>query len=205
MISTVLFDMNDVLCRYDRAVRVSRLARLCGKTDSEVEAAIWGSGYEDSGDRGDLSAEAYLEGFGRRLAYPLTVEQWAQALRAAVTPMGETLALAAAIGRRARTAVLTNNNLLVKQAIDRIFPELGPIFGERFFVSAEFGARKPSAEVYLRCLAALGATRETTLFIDDSAQNVAGAERAGLGACLYRDGAALVAALERSGLIDARA
>jgi hypothetical protein len=42
-----LFDMNDVLRRYDREARVDRLARARGKTPSFVEAAIWGSGYED--------------------------------------------------------------------------------------------------------------------------------------------------------------
>jgi len=201
MISTVLFDMNDALFRYDRSVRVARLARLCGKPASAVEAAIWGSGFEDAGDCGAMDADAYLAGFAERLDYPLAIDEWAEALRAAVTPIPETLALAALVGRRARIAVLTNNNLMVKRAVDAIFPQLRPIFGGDFFVSAEFRARKPEPEAYVGCLARLGAAPEATLFVDDSANNVAGAERAGLRGHLYRSREALNEALGAEGLL----
>ena len=200
MIATVLFDMNDVLYRYDRAVRTARLAALCGRPQHEVEAAIWGSGYEDSGDGGQMDADAYLAGFGARLGFDLSAEQWAEALRAAVTPMPDVLALAAAVAARARVAVLTNNNLMVKRAAAVVFPELGPIFGPNIFVSAEFRARKPDAAAYLGCLEAVGAAPESTLFVDDSPRNVEGAERAGLVGHRFRDAEALATALRDAGL-----
>jgi hypothetical protein len=59
-------------------------------------------------------------------------------------------------------------------------------FRPELFVSGEFHARKPEPEAYLRCLAHVGAAAEATLFVDDSARNVAGAKRAGLQAHLYR-------------------
>ncbi len=113
----------------------------------------------------------------------------------------ETLALAAAVRRKARVAVLTNNNLLVKRSVDAVFPELRPIFGEDFYVSAEFGARKPEPDVYLACLFRLGAAPNAALFIDDSARNVDGAERAGLHTHLYRSSAELEQALKREALL----
>lgn len=201
MISTVLFDMNDVLFRYDRGARIAYLARTSGKPAGAVEAAIWGSGFEDTGDAGAMDAEAYLAGFGERLGFPLTRDAWAQAVQAAVTPILETLALADLVRRRARVAVLTNNNLMVKRAVDDLFPELRPIFGESFFVSAEFRARKPETEAYLGCLARLGADPKATLFIDDNATNVAGAERAGLRIHLYRTVGALEEALKLKSLV----
>ena len=200
MISTVLFDMNDVLCRYDREARIVQLARASGKPPAFVEAAVWGSGYEDLGDMGAMDAEGYLAGFAARLGGGLTLDGWRGALRAALTPVPEALKLAAAAARRAAVAVLTNNNLLVKREIESIFPEIGPIFGRNFFVSAEFRARKPDPDVYRRCLARLGAAPETTLFIDDSARNVAGAERAGLSGFLYAGADALAERLRRAGL-----
>ncbi|MGD0561447.1 MAG: HAD family phosphatase [Roseiarcus sp.] len=203
MISAVLFDMNEVLCRYDREARIACLARVCAKAPSFVEAAIWGSGYEDLADSGAMDAEAYLSGFGERLGCALTRKQWIAALRAAVTPISEALALAARIARETRVAVLTNNNLLVAREIDRVFPELRPIFDKRFFVSAEFGARKPDPEAYRRCLARLGAAPAATLFVDDSAKNVAGAERAGLHGHVYTSVEALAEALRREGLLRA--
>ncbi len=201
MISTILFDMNDVLYRYDRRARVEHIARISGKPATEVAAAIWESGFEDSGDSGVMDADAYLAGFGDRLDYPLTQDAWAEALRAAVTPIPETLALAASLRRRARVAVLTNNNMLVKRLVDTVFPELRPIFGGDFFVSAEFGARKPEPQAYLRCLARIGAAAGATLFVDDAAKNVAGAERAGLRGHLYQSLVDLERALSAEGLL----
>jgi glucose-1-phosphatase len=201
MISSILFDMNDVLCRYDRAVRIAHLARASGKPPALVEAAIWGSGYEDLGESGAMDAEAYLGGFAELLGGALTLDKWVAALRAALTPLPKALELAAAVGRHASVAVLTNNNLLVAREIDAIFPELRPIFGRNIFVSAEFRARKPDPEVYRRCVARLGAPPEAALFVDDSAGNVAGAERAGLSGFLYVDADALARRLRLEGLL----
>ena len=201
MISTVLFDMNDVLCGYDREVRIAHLARASGKPPASVEAAIWGSGYEDLGNSGAMDAEGYLRGFAERLGGGLTLGAWTAALRAALTPLPKALELAAAVRRRTSVAVLTNNNLLAKHEIDAIFPELRPIFGSNIFVSAEFRARKPDPEVYRRCLAGLGAAPERALFVDDSSRNVAGAERAGLSGFLYADADALAERLGEAGLL----
>jgi glucose-1-phosphatase len=86
--------------------------------------------------------------------------------------------------------------------VDGVFPELRPVFGEDFFVSAEFRARKPEPDAYLRCLARLGAPADGTLFIDDSARNVAGAEIAGLRTHVYRTPAGLEETLKLEGLLD---
>jgi glucose-1-phosphatase len=84
MISTVLFDMNDVLFRYDLGVRVAHLGRVSGKPTA-AEAAIWGSGFEDSGNAGVMDADA-LPALANVSARPLTQDEWAEALRIAVAP-----------------------------------------------------------------------------------------------------------------------
>jgi HAD superfamily hydrolase (TIGR01509 family) len=201
VISTILFDMNDVLYSYDRSVRVAHIAGIRREPAAAVVEAIRESGFEDRGDSGVMDAEAYLSVFGERLGCPLSQDEWTEALRAAVTPIAETLALAASVRRQARVAVLTNNNLLVKRAVDTAFPELRPIFGGDFFVSAEFHARKPEPEAYLRCLARIGAAADATLFVDDSARNVAGAERAGLRTHHYRSPDGLERVLSAEGLL----
>ncbi|MFE0754788.1 HAD family hydrolase [Inquilinus sp. NPDC058860] len=201
MIVLILFDMNDVLCRYDKAARIAALARLSGRAPDAIEAAIWGSGFEDRGDAGELDAEAYLRGFGERIGHPLSRAEWTAAQRAAITPMPEMLALAGRVGQAARIAVLTNNSLLMLEQIDAVFPELRPVFGDAIHVSAEFRARKPQPEAYRRCLRRLGADPAETLFIDDGAANVAGAEEAGLAGHRFVGAAELAAALQRHGLL----
>jgi glucose-1-phosphatase len=68
MISTLLFDMNDVLYSYDRSVRVTHIARICREPTAAVAEAIWESGFEDSGDSGVMDADAYLAGLANAWA-----------------------------------------------------------------------------------------------------------------------------------------
>ena len=69
-IKLVLFDMDNVLCDYDRAKRVAWLSKLAGTTSESVHKAIWDSGFELLGDSGTLDAADYLRGFGDRIGYP---------------------------------------------------------------------------------------------------------------------------------------
>ena len=70
VISTILFDMNDVLHSYDRSARVAHIARICREPAAAVAEAIWESGFEDRGDSGVMDADAYLSSFGERPTHP---------------------------------------------------------------------------------------------------------------------------------------
>jgi len=200
-ISLVLFDMHDVLCRYDRAARLADLARLSGRPGDEIYTAIWTSGFEDAADAGQLDEAAYLQGFGDRLGYPISREEWLENRRIATIPMPDVLDLLAQVKRTTPVAVLTNNHLLVREHLDQLFPELFALCGAESYVSAQFGAKKPDPEVYLRCVAAAGAAPAETLFIDDSQTNVGGARRAGLAAELFTGAGALAATLRQYGVL----
>ncbi len=71
--AVVIFDMDDVLCRYDLGRRLRALARITGQTPRDIRAAIWDSGFEDDADAGGYTdPDHYLSEFGRRVGYPLT-------------------------------------------------------------------------------------------------------------------------------------
>ncbi|HLZ64598.1 MAG TPA: HAD-IA family hydrolase [Aliidongia sp.] len=181
----MLFDMDDVLCAYSRPTRCAYLAKLAGSTPEAVYAAIWETGFEAQADAGILDAGDYLRGYGERLGYPLTLSEWLDARKASTTPKHEVLDLVRRVRERARVAVLTNNTTLVADHIERLFPELRPLFGDAIYASAAFRAVKPSLECFDRCLGALGVAPRDVLFVDDLAGNVAGARRAGLSAHHY--------------------
>ncbi len=201
-ISLALFDMHDVLCRYDRKKRLEDLSRLSGKPAEEIYAAIWDSGFEGEADAGRLDTASYLAGFGARLGYPITLQEWLTNRKLATIPMPEVLTILAEVKTRNKVAVLTNNHILVREHLNMLFPELFALCGEQSYVSAQFGAAKPEPEVYLRCVAAAGGMPAETLFIDDSRKNVDGALAAGLAGHVFTDAAALRAALQGYGLID---
>jgi putative hydrolase of the HAD superfamily len=196
----VIFDMDDVLCRYDLPTRLAHLAELSGRAPDEIRRAVWDSGFEASSDAGVIDAATYLAGFGERLGTRLTRAQWVEARRAAMTPDPRMLALANALRGTARLALLTNNGLLTRETIGDLFPEVAALFGENLFVSAQFKTRKPDPAVYRLLSERIGVAPEGALMIDDKIANVTGAERAGLLGHHFEGIAGLLARLAALGL-----
>jgi putative hydrolase of the HAD superfamily len=199
-IKLVLFDMDNVLCDYDRGRRVACLAELAGSTPAAVHAAIWDSGFEALGDSGALDAADYLRGFGERLGYALTLDEWVEARRRAMRADRAMIGIARGLSASVEVAVLTNNTTLVAEHIERLLPELRPVFGAKIFASAQFGTAKPDPHCYRLCLSELGADPATVLFVDDLPTNVAGAREAGLFAHHHTSAAAFERALVAHGL-----
>ncbi|MGY3033099.1 HAD superfamily hydrolase (TIGR01509 family) [Bradyrhizobium sp. USDA 4354] len=179
-IKLVLFDMDNVLCDYDRGKRVACLAELAGSTCEAVHAAIWGSGFELLGDSGALEAADYLRGFGERIGYPVSLDEWVEARRRSMRANHTMLEIAGSLRQTVDIAVLTNNTTLVADHIDTLLPDLRPLFGSRIYTSAQFKTAKPDPRCYRLCLSELSVSPETTLFVDDLLANVAGAREAGL-------------------------
>jgi putative hydrolase of the HAD superfamily len=109
--------------------------------------------------------------------------------------------MAAEVSARARVAVLTNNPALLAEDIDLLVPELRPVFGAHIYASGGFKLAKPDPRCFRHCLSLLGAHPEETLLIDDLAENVAGAEAAGLKAHLYTTEENLAVALREHGVL----
>ena len=176
----VLFDMEGVLSHYDRSARVEHLSAVSGQAPDAVRHAIWGSGLEARADAGQISDDEYLSALGVLLGCSIHRDDWLAARRASITPYTEVIALAARVAERSRIAVLTNNCRLVTDHIGYLNPPVAQLFGPHVYASASFGAAKPAAQAYLRCLEQLDVSSDETLFIDDSDPNVAGAISAGL-------------------------
>ena len=116
MINAVVFDMDGVLCRYRIERRLTLLASWSGQSPETIHAAIWGSGFEDEAERGVVSADEYLRGFGERMGYALSAAQWVEARRAAIEPDLAVLAIARQLSTSHPVGMFTNNPLLLKRA-----------------------------------------------------------------------------------------
>lgn len=143
MINAVVFDMDGVLCPYRIERRLALLASWSGLSPDAIHAAIWRSGFEDEAERGVVSADEYLRGFGERMGYPLSAAQWVEARRAAIEPDLAVLSLARQLSTDHQVGMFTNNPLLLKRHIAEVFPAVPDIFGTRAIFSAELGRSKP--------------------------------------------------------------
>ena len=200
-IKLVLFDLDNVLCDYDRGKRVARLAELAGASNEHVHQAIWDSGFELLGDSGALDGAAYLRGFGERIGYPLSLDEWVEARRRSMQANRAMLEIVEDLRRTVDIAVLTNNTTLVADHIDTLLPELRPLFGAKFYTSAQFKTAKPDPLCYRLCTSELKVKPENVLFVDDLAANVAGARQAGLLAHHYTSVETLKQTLSDHGLL----
>ena len=182
LIKAVVFDMDGVFCRYRIERRLALLASWSGQRPDAIHAAIWRSGFEDEAERGAVSADDYLRGFGECMGYPLSAAQWVEARRVAMEPDVAVLSLARQLSTDRPVGMFTNNPLLLKRHIAEVFPAVPAIFGTRAVFSAELGRSKPDPEAFRRLATRLGLAPHEILYFDDDGTYVAGARKAGLSA-----------------------
>ena len=176
------FDMDGVLCRYRIERRLARLALWSGQSPEAIHAAIWRSGFEDEAERGGVSADDYLRGFGERMGYPLSAAQWVEARRVAIEPDLAVLSLARQLSADRPVGMFTNNPLLLKRHMAEVFPAVIDLFGTRAVFSSELGRSKPDPEAFRRLATRLECAPDEILYFDDDATSVAGARETGLSA-----------------------
>lgn len=182
----LILDVNGVLYTYDRQRRIEALARLLDRPQDAVTAAVFDSGLEDAADAGDLGPEEYLAAVGDELDVQFGRAAWRTALSAAVAPNEAVLELIGRIAGPIDMVTLSNNGLLVMHEAQRVFPRILEL-GIEFHVAAELGASKPERHVYLDLCERRGVPPARAAFVDDKADNVDGARRAGIDAHLFVD------------------
>lgn len=200
----VLFDLDGVLAHYDHAPRLRVLAQRTGASERAVSAALFESGLELEADLGLYDAQGQAEELAKRLGAPVAVADLVAARAAAMSANAGVLAMAKQVARKAQVAILTNNNLLLRDNLAAICPPLFPLFEQRVFCSAQFKLGKPDPRVFLLCLEALGTSPADCFFIDDKPENPEGARAAGLSAHHYLNDTLLRAELLQRGLLEDR-
>ena len=193
----VLFDLDGVLADYDRAARCQAMADAAGTSvDAMFEAMFGDEGLEHLTDRGEIGLAGSLAGLRERHGWHLAAADFLDARRLGTRVRPAMLALCRELQAQARIAVFTNNGDWVLEHMHAIAPELPPLFGASIVCSGVIKASKPDPGAFLACLRRLRHDAPAdTLFIDDNADNVAGARRAGLDALLFTDLPALRAEL----------
>jgi putative hydrolase of the HAD superfamily len=178
--------MDLVLYDYDHQIRLKLLEDLTGRPAAEIDQSVWGGPHENAAEAGNpATSEAYLEQFARLLEYPIDFETWADVRRKMMRARPDVLSLVRNLKTTADVALLTNNGMLLKEALPVCAPETVEIFGEKAHVSAEFGVRKPDPLIYERVCSRYGYRPEESAFVDDREENVEGALSAGLTGHLY--------------------
>ena len=181
-----LFDFDKTLYAYDFRKRLPALARLGGVSQYHLASTWWAAGCERRAEAGAWpTADEYLAAFARVTGADLTLEQWADARKLAMTRIDGSVAALERAATLGTVSLLSNNPSAFAAALPMLAPDVAGVLGENRLVSAELGVRKPDPQIFRLALERFGASAENTFFADDSAANVEGAASVGIHAHLF--------------------
>lgn len=200
MIKNILFDMGNVLIRFDRKLFLDRLEVSEADKDILLREVFANVEWAQM-DRGTKTEETALESMRKRLpqrlhgaAETLTL-RWDEPL----VPIEGMYELVEELKEKGYGIYLLSN------ASYRQHDYWPGIAASRFFdgtlISADVHAVKPQPEIYNLCLEKFGLKAEESFFIDDVGANVEGAVNCGLqGAVFFGDVARLRRELRAAGV-----
>ena len=184
MIKNIIFDMGNVLLRYDPEVCLNRFVKR-----EEDRALIRRELFEGpewvQGDLGHITDEQRFDGVSRRVPQELhtelrqCVEQWHMCMEP-IHGAKEFCAYAKEQGYR--LYVLSN----ASSSFYQYFPRFAPFeYFDGLVVSCDIHIVKPDIRIYQYLLETYGLVPEECFFIDDMAANVEGAQKAGISGAVF--------------------
>lgn len=199
----LIFDFGNVVSYFDYLRACERLAGPLGIAGSELRDRLIDGGFPGllvEFESGRIAPEAFaarvMEAAGLRLEYDEFVRAWEDIF----WPNESVVRLIRSLKAAGYRILLgSNTNLLHATFYRRQFaPTLDLLDG--LILSYEVGHMKPARAFFDACVRAAGVAASSCLFIDDIAENVEGARRAGLVGLHYVETPSLLDDLRRSGV-----
>jgi len=185
-ITTVIFDLGGVLFDIDYQRTQKAFQKLATITDfNEVYSQQKQEGIFDEFEKGNISPTKFRQGLRNWLPERVTDEQIDSAWNALLIGFpAERIAMLANLKDKYNLFLLSNTNEIhlveVMNMLKIHTPEgLDKVFKKEYY-SCRMGLRKPDKQIYERVLTENKLNPANTLFVDDLAQNIEGAQLIGL-------------------------
>ncbi|MEV0567452.1 HAD family phosphatase [Dactylosporangium sp. NPDC050588] len=187
----LVVDLGGVVCHFDHARRLERLARACALGTEQIHALLWQSGFSADCDQGRYASAALVRTRIRvTLGIAGTDDEIDDAWCSAFLPHPTVIDVLDRHRGDRVLALFTNNGPLEEHALTRRYPDVFGRFDHLFF-SHRLRHRKPDPAAFTAVAGHLGAPSDEITFIDDSPGNVAAARKAGWHSHQYHDVALL--------------
>ena len=176
----VLLDLGGVVLDIDPQACFVSWATVAG-VDAELIASRWSvdDAYK-AFEVGEVGFAEYAASLSRRLGVTLAEDQWMTGWNALLRgPFPEVADILPAVARRLPLYAFSNTNP-VHEAVWRA--QLAGVLGSfrKVYTSCGLRLRKPDEAAYLAVADDMGVDPGAILFVDDNAENIAGARAAGL-------------------------
>lgn len=180
------FDLGKVLLEFDHQLACEQLAIVLGTTAEAVRADVFHSGQQWKYERGEITTLELHRWLCDRYRAEATIEDVVRAAGDIFEPMEDTIALAARLASAGhRLGILSNTcDCHWEHCLAKPFPFLQQLFPVHA-LSFRLGHMKPDPEIYTAAAQLCGVAPQKIFFVDDRADNVEGARRAGYDAVQF--------------------
>ncbi|MDB5248741.1 MAG: family phosphatase [Segetibacter sp.] len=185
-IKNIIFDLGGIFIEIHFAKTEEAFTSLGVNNWSRFYTQSTASTLFENLETGKFTPEEFYEGFRKETGLNLTNEQIKDSWNAMLGAFPvERLKWLEEIGKRYNIYLYSNTNAIHYDAFQKIFRECtGKQSFDDYFIKAhyshELGLRKPYPQSYTKLLEIENLKAEETLFIDDTAKNIEGANQAGL-------------------------
>jgi len=185
-ITSVIFDLGGVLFDIDYALTQQAFIALGAADFDKAYSQQKQHGIFDDFEKGKASPAQFRAEVKKWLPTHITEKQVDEAWNALLIGFPkEKVELVKMLRNRYNLFLLSNTNEIHLPAVLEMMDKshspgiMGTLF-EKEYYSCRMGMRKPDLEIFDKVIEENLLDRETTLFIDDSIQNIVGAEAAGI-------------------------
>ncbi len=182
---TIIFDFGNVVGFFNHDRTLIKLAAHSPFTRDEMFASVYNGGLEDTFERGQLTVPVFLEHIQQLWQLDCDLSFMVEAFSDIFWPNPEVCELIPRLAQRYRILLGSNTNAIHSGRFVLQFADVLSHF-ETLVLSHEIGTRKPDAEFFLHCARAANTPASDCVFVDDLADNIAGARAVGFHGILYR-------------------
>ena len=186
-VRAVIWDMGGVLLRNMAPEPRNRLAEKYGLSEPELENLVFANPVSAKATLGQASVDALWEYVARTLNIDRKdLPAFAAAFWSSDRVDEELLDFIESLHDSYKTGLLSNAFDDTRPSVSARFPRLLKVFDVSLF-SAEEGLAKPDPRFYRLMLDRLGVHAEEAIFVDDFAENVAGAQAVGMKGVQFKN------------------
>ncbi len=197
-ITHIFFDLGNILVGLRAGQKLRELAKKSGQDLTVFCEKIWSHERAHDYERGRHSCDEYFTLLAEELDLSHAQPELREAFCDIFHPLPERVAVARRLAEKYPLGLISNTCAAHIRHLESAY-DFFPLFHPRIY-SHEVGSRKPHPDIYARALSAAGAKAESSLFIDDLAENLETPARQGWKTVHLPPRSDLAAALRQSGI-----
>ena len=177
-IKLVAFDLGNVLCSVDETTASKQLSKLSDKPWEAVHGIVFSQIRKLQFESGEMTFAEHAVQAILSLGIDIPLDEFTDLYDSVLIPSVTMFPLVERIAEKHRLALVSNTSEPHWKSAERFLPfssSLDPVI-----VSYEVGAMKPESSFYDALLERCGVPARNILFVDDLAENIEGAETAGM-------------------------